>query len=111
MTDDIDLLIASIVKTDEELAEEDKHGWIKQPPPLVCFQNCFKYEYASDYHNWKNVYPEYYWAAQKRRVLEAKIKSKRYKGEEELNNIKKQIQSCNKHISHIPNPRKLYINH
>ena len=105
---ELDSLISSIVKTEDELAEENKHGWIKQPPPSICFQNCFKKTYAADYHNWKNIYPEYYWTIQKRRTLEAKIRRHQYKSEEELIDIENQIYKCNRHLSHIPNPRHIY---
>lgn len=108
MIDNLDELISSIVKTEDELAEENKHGWIKQPPPLICFQNCFKKTYAADYHNWKNIYPEYYWTIQKRRTLEAKIRRHQYKSESELLDLEHQIYKCNKHLSHIPNPRQIY---
>ena len=104
---DIDSLISSIVKTEDELIEENKHGWIKQPPPLICFQNCFKKTYAADYHNWKNIYPEYYWTIQKRRSLETKIKRHQYKDNDELIEIEQQIYKCNKRLSQTSNPRRL----
>lgn len=109
MTDNIDSLISSIVKTEDELAEEDKHGWIKQQPPIICFQNCFLKSYASDYHNWKNIYPEYYWTIQKRKSLEQKIKKHQYKSEEELLDLEHQIDKCNQHLLYVPNPRKIYF--
>ena len=110
MTDNLDELISSIVKTEAELDEENKHGWIKQPPPSICSQNCFKKTYAADYHNWKNIYPEYYWTIQKRRTLEAKIKRHQYKSELELLDLEYQIDKCDKHLSHISNPRQIYFN-
>ena len=109
MTDNLDSLISSIVKTEDELAEENKHGWIKQSPPLICFQNCFSKSFANNHHNWKQVYPEYYWTTQRQRHLKAKIKQHQYKDNNELANINKQIKSCENKLSQIAKPKLITI--
>ena len=109
MITELDSLILSIVKTEDELTEENKHGWIKQPPPTICFQNCFDKTFAIDYHNWKNIYPEYYWTLQRRRTFEQKIKKHQYKTEDELIVLERQIYKCNKRLSTVLNPRKIYF--
>ena len=111
MSDTLNLndLISSIVMTEDELSIENKHGWHTQSPPLICFQNCFSKSFASDPHNWKQVYPEYYWANQRHKSLETKIKRHQYKSESEFADLNHQLYKCNKHLSNIPNPRRIYF--
>ena len=101
----IDLLVQSIVKTDAELSIESKHGWLKQPPPLTCFNNCFKKEDAFNKNNQKNIYPEYYWTVQKLRLLRANIKRHKYANESELLDIKQQINKYEERLKTIPKPQ------
>ena len=109
MSDTLNDLISSIVMTEDELSIENKHGWHTQSPPLICFQNCFSKSFAADPHNWKQVYPEYYWANQRHKSLETKIKRHQYKSESELADLNHQLYKCNKHLSTIPNPRRIYF--
>ena len=106
---DIDSLISTIVKTDEEIAIENKHSWIKHEPPLICFNNCFNKSEAANPHNWKNIFPEYYWLAQRRRTLMSKIKHRQYQDDNELAELQQQIKSINQRISTTANPREMFF--
>lgn len=75
---EVDLSILSIVKTNEELIEENKHGWYDKPPPLTCYYNCFKKSDALKPVNYKIIFPEYYYTYRILNRLKDKYKHQRY---------------------------------
>lgn len=69
----LDILIQSIIKTPDEIIEENRHDWVKKQPPTSCFQNRFNKSDALMPHNWKNIYPEYYWLSQRKKNIKRKL--------------------------------------
>lgn len=103
----LDELISSVVKTPEEIEEENKHSWLKLQPPTCCFENCFKRDAALNPHNWKNIFPEYYWLYRKKRNAKQQIKQHKYKSDEELQALQRSVEKYNELIESVMNPNKL----
>ena len=95
---------SDIVKTPEEIAIEDRHEWIKFDAPICCFMNCFKREVAMDKHNWKEIFPEYYWLNQRKRTIERNIKQQKYKDNNELRMLENNLRHIKQLISETMNP-------
>lgn len=105
---DIDILIQSIIKTPEELKEEERHEWIKQPPPLICFQNRFDKQIALQPRNYKHIYSEYYWLNQRKKNIENKIKKNKYETLEELESLNKALRDIKNELKTVPNPHQIH---
>lgn len=103
---DIDELVQSIVKTPDEIALENKHGWIKQPTPAVCHQNCFNKTYALTARNWKNIFPEYYWLEQRKKSIEHQIRqlSLNTNDEQALEALNAKLDNVKQQLSLVASP-------
>lgn len=75
----LDVLIQSIVKTNDELEAERLHAWNQLPPPRCCFNNCFTKEEACNKHNRRDIYAEYNYLCQKRKNIRKIMKNKEEK--------------------------------
>lgn len=85
-------IINDCVKTQEEIDEENKHGWEKLDPPQCCFINMFPKEYALNPDNEINVFPEHFWLKRNIRLLKQRIKQHRYKDDGEREYFERKIK-------------------
>ena len=99
---DIDFTI--IVKTPQEIAAENKHGWDNISAPMCCFNNCFKREEALKPSHWKNIYPEYYWIMRRKRKVQTKIKQHDYHDDDELKGLFRSLAYIEEYIKGIQRP-------
>lgn len=100
----LDELISTLIKSDEEIEIENNHGWEKNSAPLACFTNCFCKEYADNQHNWKEIYPEYYWTIKRIKNIKRRIKRLKVDTVDELIELQEQLSEYRLSIRYMYNP-------
>lgn len=103
---DIDILIQSIIKTPDEIIEENRHDWVKKPPPTACFQNRFNKSDALMPHNWKNIYPEYYWLSQRKKNIKRKL-TKPDLTPDEITSLNESLKEINYQLKQTSTPHQI----
>ena len=103
----MELDFSELIMSPQEQEETFSHGWIKRPPPPICFNNVFK---LSDAHNPKLkpiVFTEYYYLEKRYNHFKTRIEKNDYKDDAELAYLTKMKNRLSDEMSCVANPNDL----